>query len=180
MYINSPFYEIISYVRGKIGEKNRKENAIECFAIGAMIWLLSIFVPRNKIRDACTIFFFKQSVTWFFNLLVVEKNLISYPSRVFFKKAIKSSFTFEFFVYPALCVLFNLYYPERRNKWIKILYYFAHSGLITGCELYAVTYTNNIRYKKWKWYWTFLTIGFTYYLSRLYYKWFTKEETPNS
>ena len=70
---------------GKIGEKNRKENAIECFAIGAMTWLLSIFVPRNKIRDACTIFFFKQSVTCFFGLLVVEKNLISYPSRLFFR-----------------------------------------------------------------------------------------------
>jgi hypothetical protein len=80
VYINSPFYEIISYVRGKIGEKNRKENAIECFAIGAMTLLLYIFVPRNKIRDACTIFFSKQLVTWFFGLLVVEKNLISYPS----------------------------------------------------------------------------------------------------
>jgi hypothetical protein len=159
---------------------NRKENAIECFAIGAITLLLYIFVPRNKIRDACTIIFFKQFVTWFFGLLVVEKNFISYPSRLFFKKTIKSSFTFEFFVFPALCVLFNFYYPERRNKWIKTLYYFVHSGLITGFELYAVKYTDNIHYKKWKWYWSLLSIWFTYYLSRSYYKWFTKEETPNS
>ena len=122
-------------------KRNRKENTIEWLAIGAITLLLYIFVPRNKIREAHTIFFFKQFVTWFFGLLVVEKNLISYPSRLFFKKAIKSSFTFEFYVYPALCVLFNLYYPERRNKMIKTLYYFAHSGLITGFEFYAVRKT---------------------------------------
>ena len=114
-------------------KKNRKENAIEWFAIGAMALLLYIFVPRNKIREAHTIFFFKQFVTWFFGLLVVEKNLISYPSRLFFKKTIKSSFTFEYFVYPALCVLFNFYYPERRNKMDKNLILFCtfwgHHGL---------------------------------------------------
>lgn len=161
-------------------KRNRKENTIEWSAIGVMTLLLYIFVPRNKIREAHTIFFFKQFVTWFFGLLVVEKNLISYPSRLFFKKTIKSSFTFEYYVYPALCVLFNLYYPERRNKMKKILYYFVHSGVITGFEIYALKYTNNIHYKKWKWYWSFLSIWFTYYLSRLYYKWFTKEEMPNS
>ena len=159
---------------------NRKENVIEWSAIVVMTLLLYIFVPRNKVRDALTIFLFKQFVTCFFGLLVVEKNLISYPSRLFFKKTIKSSFTFEFFVYPALCVLFNLYYPEKRNKMIKTLYYLIHSWIITGFEIYALKYTNNIDYKNWTWYWSLSTMWFTNYLSRLYYKWFTKEETLNS
>ena len=161
-------------------KRNRKENIIEGSSIGVMALLLYIFVPRNNVRDALTIFFFKQFITWFFGLLVVEKNLISYPSRLFFKKTIKSSFTFEFFVYPAICVLFNLYYPEKRNKVIKTLYYFIHSWIITGFELYALKYTNNIHYKNWTWYWSLSTMWFSNYLSREYYKWFTRVVTPNS
>jgi hypothetical protein len=161
-------------------KKDRKEKTIEWSAIGVMAFLLYLFVPRNRVRDAHVIFFFKHMITCFFGLLVVEKNLISYPSRLLFKKAVKSSFTFEYLVFPALCVLFNLYYPEKRNKLIKFLYYFVHSGIITGLEIVGLKYTDLIHYKKWKWYWTYITIWFTYFLSRTYFKWFTKEEMPNT
>ncbi|MEH7272491.1 CBO0543 family protein [Neobacillus vireti] len=60
------------------------------------------FVPKNKIRHAPVIFLFKQVITWLFGLLVVEKNLIEYPFRLYFKKAYKGSFCFEYFFLPCI------------------------------------------------------------------------------
>ncbi|WP_420796956.1 CBO0543 family protein [Alkalihalobacterium alkalinitrilicum] len=77
-----------------------------------------------------------------------RKKLISYPSRLFFKKANRASFTFEYFVYPGLCSLFNLYYPEKRNDFVKLLYYCFYTSIITFFEIFAVKYTKVIKYKK--------------------------------
>ncbi|WP_096271290.1 CBO0543 family protein [Paucisalibacillus globulus] len=156
--------------------RNRLEKTIELSAWVIMILLLFKFVPKNRIREAQVSFLFKQAVTWLFGLLVVEKKLISYPYRLFFKKTIKSSFTFEYFVYPSLCVLFNLYYPDKRNYPIKLLYYLFHSAIITGLEVVLLKYTKLIKYKKWTWYWSLLSMTFTNYLSHVYFKWFFKEQ----
>ena len=150
------------------------EKKIEVSAWIISLLLLIIFVPKKRIREAQVIFFFKHMITWLFGLLVVEKGLIRYPFRLFFHKATKSSFTFEYFVYPALCTLFNLYYPENRSKLYKAFYYFAHVSMITGFEYFALKYTRLITYNQWKWYWTFCTLGFTYFSSRKYHKWFFK------
>src|SRR5690606_547115 len=148
------------------------EKSIEVGAWIATILLLIKFVPKKRMREAQVAFMFKHVITWIFGLLVVEKNLISYPQRLFFKKAIKSSFTFEYFVYPALCALFNLYYPERKSAIKKFLYYFFHTGIITAFEAFAVRYTKLIKYHKWSWYWSFITIWTTYYISHLYHNWY--------
>ncbi|MEQ2466044.1 CBO0543 family protein [Niallia hominis] len=156
--------------------KNKLEKRIELSAWIIMSFLLLVFVPRNKIREAQLSFLFKQVLTWIFGLLVVEKNLISYPSRLFFKKANKSSFTFEYFVYPALCSFFNLYYPEKRSTFYKFCYYLLFSGIITGFEVVGCKYTNLIKYKNWKWYWSFITMWVTYYISLIYYRWYFKDK----
>jgi hypothetical protein len=158
-------------------KKNGLDKGIELLAWLVTGFLLIRFVPKNRMREAHLSFFFKQVVTWLFGLLVVEKGLISYPYRTFFKKAHKASFTFEYFVYPALCSLFNLYYPENKHPLKKLMYYFAHSGIITVFEVFAVKYTNLIRYNKWTWYWSFITIWITYYISRLYFRWFYKDRS---
>lgn len=150
----------------------RKEKIIiiSSYIISAL--LLFNFVPKDKIRHATIPFLFTQVITWLFGLLVVEKNLIEYPYRLFFKKTYKASFCFEYFFYPVFCVLFNLYYPKKRNIWIKSLYYFLYTSLITGLEVLIVKYTKLIRYKKWAWYWSFITMWFSNYLSHRFYKWF--------
>ena len=53
-----------------------------------IVWVLTIaglvaFVPHNKIRDAHIIFLFKQALTWFFGMVVVQAGLIIYPVREF-------------------------------------------------------------------------------------------------
>lgn len=140
-------------------------------------FLLVKFVPKNRLREAHISFLFKQSITWLFGLMVVESDLISYPNRLFFPKTNKASFTFEYFVYPSLCSLFNLYYPEKRNSFIKLMYYCFHSSVITILEIIAVKYTNLIKYNKWEWYWSFTTIWITYYMSRIYHRWLFKDRS---
>jgi hypothetical protein len=153
---------------------NKLEKTIEISSWVVTALLLIKFVSRNNVRKAQVPFMFKQVITWLLGLLVVEKNLISYPYRLLFKRALKSSFTFEYFVLPALCALFNLYYPEKRHSAIKLLYYLFHTSIITGFEAFAVKYTNLIKYNKWTWYWSFISIWLSYYLSRIYYRWFFK------
>ncbi|MBB6444220.1 CBO0543 family protein [Bacillus benzoevorans] len=159
--------------------KNNKENTIEGSVWFIMTLLLFIFVPKKRIREAIVIFIFKQSITWLFGLLVVEKGLIRYPKRLFFKKATKTSFSFEYFVYPSLCVLFNLYYPVKRNILFKSLYYLFYTFIITGFELFALKFTRLISYKGWKLSWTFSTIFFTFLLSHLFHDWFFKNGKIN-
>lgn len=156
--------------------KYKLEKGIEGTVWVIMILLLMKFVPRKRIREAIVIFFFKQCITWLFGLFVVEKGWIQYPARLFFKKATKSSFTFEYFIYPSLCVLFNLYYPDKRNRFVKTMYYFLHSSLIASLEWIALKYTKLITYNGWKWYWTFTTIWSTYFLSHLFHHWFLKND----
>ena len=155
---------------------NKVDRKIELTTWVIASLLLIIFVPKNRIREAHIIFLFKQLLTWILGLLVVEKNLLRYPKRLFFQRATKSSFTFEYFLYPALCVLFNLYYPENKSKSKKIFFYLAHTSFITVTEVILERFTKLIKYEKWSWYWTFSTIWLTYYLSHLYYKWFYKKD----
>ncbi|WP_212976411.1 CBO0543 family protein [Bacillus sp. J14TS2] len=137
--------------------------------------LLFKFIPKNKIRHALVAFFYKQFITWFWGLLVAEKGLIKYPVRLF-KHTNKTSFSFEFFYFPSFCALFNIHYPEDKNKLIKVLYYFFYTGVITLPEVLAEKYTNLIKYVKWKWYWSFITLWISFYTSRLFYRWFFKHE----
>ncbi|SMQ86932.1 hypothetical protein SAMN05444673_7014 [Bacillus sp. OV166] len=157
--------------------KSKLDKAIEISAWIITSLLLIKFVPRKRIREAIFPFLFKQLITWLFGLIVVEKNLISYPKRLFFKKSNKSSFTFEYFVYPALSSLFILYFPENKSNIVKTLYYCFHTSILTIFELFAVKYTNLIRYKKWTGYWSFITMWICYYLERIFQRWFFKIDT---
>lgn len=158
----------------------RREKTVIMSAYMIGIFLLLRFVPKDKVRHAAVSFLFKQVITWLFGLLVVEKKLIKYPYRPFFKKTYKASFDFEYFLYPVLCVMFNLHFPERRNSLIKTLYYFIYAALITGFEVLIVKYTKLIRYKNWSWYWSFVTMWFTNYLSHVFYKWLINDKVKQS
>ena len=71
---------------------NCKEKIIIFSAYIGTTFLLFKFVPKNKIRHALIPFLFKQVITWFFGLLVVEKKLISYPYRPFLREQANQAF----------------------------------------------------------------------------------------
>jgi hypothetical protein len=153
------------------------EGIIELSVWIIMIIALLLFVPRHKIREAELVFLFKLLLTGFLGLLVVQMKWIEYPVRSIFPLAHKTSFTFEFFVYPAICVIFILHYPEKKNYLIKFGYFAAYCSVMTLLEVLIEHYTQLITYIKWTWYWTWISLFLTFFLSRLNYIWFYRIKT---
>nr|WP_148930156.1 CBO0543 family protein [Paenibacillus methanolicus] len=132
----------------------------------ALIWLM----PRDKLREATIIFLFKQSMTWSFGLLVVEWGLIEYPVREFVK-ANATSFSFEYFIYPALCVIFNLHYPNRAARWKKWAWILAFPTAMTMLEVVIERNTELIRFLHWNGYYSWITLLLTFLMARTYFLW---------
>jgi hypothetical protein len=133
--------------------------------------LLIIFVPKLRIKQAIVIYMFKQLITWFIGLLVVELRLLEYPVRSF-AYATKTSFDFEYFIYPSFCVLFILHYPEGKSFTRKLLHYVYYCSVITFIEVIVEKYTNILTYINWSWYTTFITLFITFFMSRIFYVWY--------
>jgi hypothetical protein len=142
------------------------------------VWLLTIlgilrWVPIERVREAWVIFFFKQFMTWILGLTVVEAGWISYPVREF-EKASHTSFSFEFFIYPAICVIFNLHYPKNKSLAKRIGWFLFFPTWMTILELLIEKNTDLIEYIHWAWYWTWLTLFITFIFSMLFYRWYFK------
>jgi len=149
------------------------------YAIIIIEWIVTIcllvkFIPKNKLREASLAFSFKQLVTWVLGLAVVELRLIEYPVRLFFPYASKTSFTFEYFVYPSLCAIFNVHYPEKKSRWGQFMYYSYYCTTMTILEVFVEKYTEILKYIHWTWYITWITLFITFYMTRKYYEWFFK------
>ena len=142
------------------------------------IGLLIRYIPRNKIREANLVFLFKLLLTLVLGLTVSELRLIEYPVRLF-PHATKTSFTFEFFVYPSICAIFNLNYPEKKSNFIQFMYYSYFCSMITVLEIFAEKYTNILEYINWTWYITWISLFITFFISRKYYLWFFKLNQDN-
>lgn len=138
------------------------------------IFLLFIFIPKDKILHALLAFHIMQLLTWLFGLIVVEMRLIKYPIRLF-EYVTKSSFTFEFLAYPAICAIFNIHYPKGKSKIAQFSYYALYASVITVTEIILEINTDLIEYIHWSWYWTWITLFTTFILSRSYYKWFFRK-----
>jgi hypothetical protein len=141
-------------------------------------WIITIialilFIPKNKICVAAVAFQFKQTITWLLGLTVVQLGLIEYPVRSL-PKATMSSFDFEFFIYPAICAIFNVHYPQGKSKPVKVLYYAGYCSGITVVEVLAEHYTDVITYVHWAWYVTWITLCITFFLCRVCVVWFFK------
>lgn len=154
----------------------------ERFIIGS-VWLISFvslwFIPKQKYRQASFIFLFTRFPVWIIGLSVVEAGWLEYPVREF-HKANSTSFTFEYFVLPILCIFFNLYFPESKGIYRKLAYYAAFLAPFTLLEYFAERYTLIINYIHWEWYITFISMCILFYLIRVVYKWFFHLHKPFS
>jgi hypothetical protein len=145
-----------------------------------MIFILIRFIPRKKIREAHAAYLFKLLITWSVGLCVAEFKLIEYPFRLF-SYATKASFIFEFFLYPAICAVFIVNYPEKKGILHKLAYYFSYCTVLTIAEVIQERYTNIIKYINWNWSITWFTFLITFFLARKYNKWFFKQpNTPSA
>jgi hypothetical protein len=139
---------------------------------------LILFIPKNKKPVAQLAFLFKQMLTWILGLIVVEYGLIEYPVR-FFTAENRSSLVFEFLAFPAVCGVFNAYFPAKRSWAIKAAYYFTYATLLTLVEVCLEKYTDLIKYIHWTWYCSWIMLLLTFVASRLFCNWFFKQTVRN-
>lgn len=151
------------------------ENLILITTVIIIISSLFLFVPKEQVRDACLIFLFMESITWVIGLYVVQKGWIQYPVRLVFENASSTCFVFEFLVYPSICVFFNFHYPRKSTHFVKIMYYALIVSAMTAFEAFLESHTMLIKYTGWTWYWTWLALFATFYISRKFYLWFFKK-----
>lgn len=154
---------------------------IKEYIIVIAVWLIAcalvvLATPRHKIREALVVFLYMQMLTWFFGLLVAQYRWIEYPVREF-SYATRSSFSFEFFIYPAICSVFNMRFPENKGIVRKILWYLFFPTWMTAVEKLIEDRTRLIDYIHWEWYWTWITLLITFWLSRAFYLWFFRRGT---
>jgi hypothetical protein len=97
-----------------------------------------------------------------------------------FSYASRASFTFEFFIYPSICVIFNLHYPENKGILRQLSHFVLFCSGITAVEVLCERYTDIIHYVNWTWYTTWITLFITFYLSRKYYTWFFRSRIKKS
>lgn len=142
-----------------------------------LVWFITFGVlftiPKDKRRIALIAVLFKQLITWVTGLVVVEFNLISYPIN-FLSDVNKASFTYEFYIYPVTCGVFNAFYPNSRSKLYQFLYYCAYCTVLTIPEDLFEKHTELIHYINWSWYWTWITLFLTFLGTRLFCVWFFK------
>lgn len=130
-----------------------------------------LFIPKNKSLEAQFIILFIQLLTWIFGLTVVELGLLEYPYREI-ASANRTSFLFEFLILPILCVHFYNYYPKRAAVITKIAYFVGISLLLTGFEVILERCTMLIKYTGWKWYWSWISLMFVFWLNKKTVRWF--------
>jgi hypothetical protein len=141
----------------------------------SLISVISLFtVPKNKRHQAQFVFLFIQLPIWVLGLSAVELGLLEYPYREL-STINRTSFIFEYLVLPILCIHFNARYPEHAGKIKKLVYYAGVSLALTCFEALLEKYTLVITYTGWEWYWTFFSVSFILWLSRITTLWFFKD-----
>lgn len=152
------------------------EYLILISTIPICVFLLYKFVPKEKSRDAWILFLFLQTLTWVPGLFVVEMGWIEYPTQLLpnEEKTNKSSFLFEYFIFPIVSIIFSLNYPSRASRLRKFLYYFIIISFCTFLEVLIEKYTDLVEYISWKWYWTYISVWIFLYINHRYYSWFKK------
>lgn len=109
------------------------EVFIEITSLLVAILLFYFLGLRFKYREAILAFLFMQVFTWPFGYIVAELELISYPSR-FFKDVSKSSFTFEYLVFPVVAGLYAAHYPKNSSKRKKSYLFYLHCFCYNICR----------------------------------------------
>lgn len=136
-------------------------------------------IPQRKAREAWVLFLSMGMITWPAGLFAVEMGWIKYPVQLLAtaNNYNKSSFTYEFFLFPMTSIVFSLYYSKVVSKISPFLYFFLFAGLFTILEVILEKTTMLVEYDEWKWYWTLITLIITLFLNHKYYEWFKKRLT---
>ncbi|MEK8132501.1 CBO0543 family protein [Paenibacillus filicis] len=148
---------------------------IERMVIG-VVWIVIVcslkwLVPKNKRREAALILFADQVFTWSISLILVEIGWNENPVREFVKAG-STNFSFNYGLYPTICVFYCLYYPEQ-GSWVrKFVHSLVFAGIYTLFIVLVSTYTELIHPLHMRWYFHFTMAFLLFYVVYRYYRWF--------
>ncbi len=148
------------------------EEIISGAAAILTLMLLVFAVDWRFFRDWVVVFFFKCTLGLVWGSVVVERELLGYPVRLF-PQYFDTSILFEIWVFPVLCILYNQVTRTRGLPAI-IGYALLFSAGIVAVEYPLEKYTALIRYKDWTAFTSFYTLTVTFLLSRAFiafYRW---------
>lgn len=135
--------------------------------------LLLIFaVDWRYFRDWVVVFLYKCLIDALWGAAVVNLKLLEYPYRQL-PLYYEISLLFDFWVFPILCVLYNQITRKMGFRLI-LVYAILFSAGMTAIEYPLELYTELIKYHKWSWYITFITLTVTFLSSRAFiafYRW---------
>lgn len=141
----------------------------------AAISLASLLaIPKACRGQMQFVILFVQFPTWLLGLAAVELGLLQYPMHEL-SRANSTSFVFEYLILPIYCAHFIARFPVRASAVVKMLYYAAASGFITGIEIIVEKYTDILEYNSWTWPVTFFSVLFILWLARVVTLWFFKK-----
>lgn len=122
--------------------------------------LLPIALRKEPKKDWIVVFLLKSLVSGFFGNIIAGNKLLEFPVR-FFPKAFKSSIVYDSLLFPLLCVFYNQ--TTYKSKLVSIIIQaFIYSLPMTGVEHILEKKTNLIKYNKWHWYYTLITLVITF------------------
>ncbi|OQP05484.1 hypothetical protein B1690_13630 [Geobacillus sp. 46C-IIa] len=123
-------------------------------AIGIGLLLLSFrFLPNKEVWLS---FLLNAYATGFFGAIVAGAGLLEYPVR-FFAAYTDNSVIFEYLLYPVVSVY--VYATSRRSRRLGVAAQCAgYAAALTGLEVIFERYTDLIKYHRWTWKHSFVTM----------------------
>jgi hypothetical protein len=122
--------------------------------------LLPITLRKEPKKDWIIVFLLKTLLSGFLGNIIAANKLVEFPVRLF-PKAFKSSIVYDWLLFPLMCVFYNqtTYKSKMPNIILQALFY---SIPMTIVEYILERKTNLIKYRKWKWYYTLLSLFVTF------------------
>ncbi|MHC0036264.1 CBO0543 family protein [Pseudoneobacillus sp. C159] len=154
-------------------------NLTMLYSVWGITLISVVYLPKKRLREASIIFLFQQFFTWFLGLITVELGLLEYPYREL-ASVNKTSFTFEFFVYPVISAFFVLFYPKSSRKVVGFVYSTIFTTGLVIPEVLIEKYTDLVTYVHWAWYVSWITIFLTLYMAKWSHRWFFKYDKAAS
>ncbi|WP_442852975.1 CBO0543 family protein [Bacillus sp. UNC41MFS5] len=136
-------------------------------------------IPRNRLREAHLVFLFAQAIGWLYVFIQSRLRNIIFPYREF-PYASAMLFSLHYIIYPTFNVLFIMWCPKNKGKFVRIFYSLVFIGIHQLYEFLLERYTNLIENNNWHWYFGILTKLIIYFIIFSFYKWYNKGlKTPN-
>ncbi|HEX7064342.1 MAG TPA: CBO0543 family protein [Bacillales bacterium] len=144
-------------------EKTQNRLALIFLAgIGAV--LIPFWIRKPPLKDWTIVFLLAGFLSGMLDLFVTANKLIQYPVQLFGRK-INVSLLFDYLLFPSLVVFYNqVSYPSR--FWGALAEAFYFSIPMTIFEHWLEGHTKLIEWKKWNWFYTFITVTLMLWLGR--------------